>query len=214
MPASKIRADIRAWNKSFDLYVQLRKKDRKELIVQKAARFAYEAYKFLPATGAARIRAELFQNKLLLKLAVISLQKKNVSLIGTAADVAEAPRRRRSKKKRALTPGNLLVKAEANRILGSRRASSGYHRLAFLILSQQLRGVSITSVGSRLLKQTKATIRDGSKTSVFLSAVARGLDCPSTQAAKEKALASVQSDMQQYIDDHLSKTKAKAGFKR
>lgn len=217
--ASAIKIDTRAWNRTFDQYVRLRKKDRNDLIIEKAARYAFEVYKNIPAVDTARIVGELSTNNLLLKLAVVRLENKGVSLKGRALTKSGRAKARRKVKgggtKRALTPGNWLVKKEARKILASRKKSPGYHRVAYLLLSQKLRGVSLTKFNPRsFLAETTATIRNGRDNSlVKLLAVARGLNCPSTGAASSKALQAVEADMRVYIDRKLKEAKAAAGFK-
>jgi hypothetical protein len=212
--AAGFRVDTREWNKTFDLYVQLRRKSREDMIIHKAAGFAYEAYKALPATDPARIAGELSKNNLLLKLAVVRLKKQGVSLKGRALTKTGKKKRQRKGGRRPLTPGNLLVKAEANKILKARRRSSGYHRIAFLIASQKLKGQSLTNFNPRsFLAKTQTRTRNGqNNTIVSILAVARGLDCPSTKTATAAALQAVQADMQVYIDRKLREAKEKSGF--
>jgi hypothetical protein len=216
MATAGLRVDTREWNKTFDRYVELRRKSRRDMMIHKASGFAYEAYKSLPATDPARIRGELGKDKLLLKLAVVRLKKKGVELKGQALTKTGKKKRARVGGKRPLTPGNLLVKAEANAILSSRRRSSGYHRTAFLIASQQLRGQAVTKFNPRsFLSRTSAKARDsGTQTIATIIAVARGLDCPSSRAATNRALQAVEADMRVYIDRKLREAKAQAGFKR
>jgi hypothetical protein len=220
MANAKIKVDTKAWNKTFDTYVRLRKKDRDDMIIEKAARYAFEVYKALPAVEPSKIVAELSRDKLLLKIAVTRLVAKNVSLKGKALTKSGRKKARRKiaggGTRRALTPGNWLVKKEAQKILASRKKSPGYHRVAYLLLSQKLRGVSITKFNPRsFLAQTTADIRRGANNSVVrLLAVARGLNCPSTGKASAVALQEVEADMRVYIKDHLDDTARKAGFGR
>lgn len=214
--AAGFRVDTRQWNKTFDQYVALRRKSRKDMIIHKAAGYAYETFKSLPATDPARISGELAKNNLLLKLAVVRLGKQGVSLKGRALTKTGKKKKQRKGGKRPLTPGNILVQKEANKILRARRRSSGYHRVAFLIASQKLRGQAPSNFNPRsFLAKTETKTRDaGNNTIVSILAVARGLDCPSTRQATAKALQAVQADMQVYIDRKLKEARAQAGFKR
>src|SRR5258708_1734362 len=220
MADARIKVDTKAWNKTFDTYVRLRKKDRDDMIVEKAARYAFEVYKALPAVDSSKIVAEMSRNKRLLKLTVVRLVNKGVSLKGKALTKSGRQKARRKIKgggtKRALTPGNWLVKKQAQKILASKKRSPGYHRVAYLLLSQKLRGVSLTKFNPKsFLAQTTADIKRGADNSlVRLLAVARGLNCPSTGKASATALQEVEADMRVYIKDHLDETARKAGFGR
>jgi hypothetical protein len=208
------RTDAREWNRTFERYVAVRKTARADIIKEKARDFAFKAFQQLEPTQISRIQAELLQDKRIIKLSVIRLTAKGVSLKGKSTG-----RRRRVKgggSKKALTPGNKLVRAYARKLLLSRKRSAGYHRVAFLLLAQKM---GKTGAAARVnprsrLTRSNVSIRNHSlSTEVRLSAVARGLDCPSTSAAMDRAMEIVGADMRKFTADRLRQARREAGFK-
>lgn len=208
------KTDTREWNRTFEKYVSVRKTARAEIIKQKARDFAFKAFAQLDPTAVSRIQNDLLRDKLIIKLSVIRLMKQGVDLKGSATG-----RRRKIKggggiTRKALTPGNKLVKAYARRMLLSRRRSAGYHRVAYLLLAQKLgkSGSATVNPRSRLAKTNVITSNGALTTVVRLNAVARGLDCPSTRAATDRAMEIIGADMRDFIAKRLKEARHEAGF--
>jgi hypothetical protein len=192
--AETVKTDMREWNRSFERYVAVRKTARKDIIAQKARDFAFKVYQSLAPTDQGRITKELTHNKLILKLTVKRLKKKGVQLKGLGG-VKPRTVRGGSGGGRAISAVDKLISSYANKLLRARQRSSGYHRAAFLILAQKLGESGGASVNSRsILAKTDISEQHTATGDTYtLNARARGLDCPSTHAARDKALALIKA---------------------
>jgi hypothetical protein len=211
------KIETRAWNATFEKYMKLRNSTREEVINGKARDFAFKVYQNINPVNTAKIQADLLRDKLILKLTWYRLSKKFGSdvLKGAAASKRRRAIHKTGKTKKALTPGNKLVRDYARKLIASRKKSAGYHRVAFLLLAQKLgkEGGAQINPRSRLARTNVSKTHNALRTVVRTNAVARGLECPSTNAAVDKALAKIKTDMEAEILKRLAKAKREAGFK-
>jgi hypothetical protein len=207
-----IKTDMRQWNKSFERYVAVRKTARKDIIHQKARDFAFKAFQQLPATDKTRIDTETRKDKMLFKLAVIRLKARGVNLKG----LPSVKQRGRAAGKRKLSGADKLISQYAKKILRSKKRSTGYHRVSFLLLAQKLGAsgrnaqVNSRSVLARTnIKEAHTPLRD----TYALNAVARGMDCPSTWQARDRALELIKTDMEAFTARRLAEARKQNGFR-
>jgi hypothetical protein len=224
------KIETRAWNATFEKYMKLRNSTREQVIQGKAADFAFKVYKHLPPVEPAKIEFELLMWKTILRLTWYRLSKKFGSdvLKGKATSKRRRAIHKTGKTKKALTPGNKLVRDYARKLMASRKKSAGYHRVAFLLLGQKLvqsagptidlsrfpkAAVPKINPRSRLTRTNFSKTHNALRTVVRTNAIARGLECPSTNVAVDRALADIKSDMEAEIIKRLAKAKREAGFK-
>lgn len=207
-----VKFDMREWRKTFERYVSLRtSKTRQEITQQKALDFAIKAFQALPPTDKSRIQSELLAGNLLLKLTVQRLQAKGVVLKG----LPSVRVRGKHGGKRMISGVDQLISQYSKKLLRSRVKSSGYHRVAFLLLAQKLGSTRKISINPRsfLMRTNVQKWQSRTNDTYVLNAVARGMDCPSTHEARDAALAASQADMEVYIQRKLDTTRKSAGFK-
>ena len=199
--------------------MKLRKTARAEVIEGKARDFAFKVFQNIAPVPAGKIENELLQNKRILRLTWYRLQKKFGPdvLKGKAASKRRRAIHKTGKTKKALTPGNKIVRAYAKTLMASRKRSSGYHRVSFLLIAQKLgkTGANPQVNPRSLLNRTNVSKTNNAfRTVVRTNAVARGLACPSTNAAVDKALADIKQEMETEIIKRLAAAKREAGFIR
>lgn len=213
------KIDTREWNKTFEKYLSLRKSTREQVTLEKARDFAFRVYKNIKPVNTAKIQAELLANKLILQLTWYRLSKRDGLdvLKGGAASKRRRAIHKTGKTKKALTPGNKLVRDYARKLMASRKKSAGYHRVAFLLLAQKLgRPGAAAQINprSRLAKTNVSITNNALRSVVRTNAIARNLECPSTNAAVDAALAEIKGRMEAEIMKRLAAAKREAGFKR
>lgn len=212
------KTEAREWNRTFEKYMKLRNSTRESVINGKARDFAFKVFQNIKPVPAGKIQGELLENKRILKLTWYRLSKKVGPdvLKGKAASKRRRAIHKTGKTKKALTPGNKLVRTYARQLMASRKKSAGYHRVSFLLLAQKLgkEGSAQVNPRSRLNRTNVSKTHNALRTVVRTNAVARGLNCPSTNAAVDKALADIKTDMETEILKRLAQAKREAGFRK
>lgn len=209
-----IKFDMRDWNRTFEKYLSLRSKTRQEVTQAKATDFSLKAWMALPATDKERIRSELTRDKLLLKLTVQKLKARGINLKELPSVKVRRPKGSGGGT-RQMSGFNKLMSVNAKKLLGARRRSVGYHRLAFVLLARKLGANRQANIrpGS-MLNKSNVRERHSQYNDVYeLNAVARGMNCPSTLVAREAALVASQADMEVYIKRKLDDARKRSGFK-
>jgi hypothetical protein len=210
-----IKTDMRAWNKTFSRYLAVRKTVRKDVIHEKARDFAFKAYQFLPPTTRERIDSDMRKNNMLLKITVRRLQAKGVKLknLGT---VKVRFRAKGGKKggTRLISKADKIIADYAKKLLRSKIRSRGYHRVSFLKLAQLLGKAGAATINPRsTLARTNVKEKHTPSADVYtLNAIARGMDCPSTDVARDKALQAMEQKMKAFIAQRLAQARKQAGF--
>lgn len=207
-----VKVDSREWNRTFERYLSLRSKTRDEVTHQKATDFAFKTFQYLPPTDKGRIQTEMTQNNLLLKLTVKRLQAKGINLKG----LPSVKVRGKSGGKRTISGADKIISQHAKKLLRSKLRSTGYHRVAFLLLAQRLgasRGKAAINPKSQLNKTNVQEKHTKFQDVYVLNAHARGMNCPSTLEARDKALSAMKADMETYIERKLAANRKSAGFK-
>jgi hypothetical protein len=208
-----IRVDMRDWNRAFESYVAVRKTARKDIIHEKAVDFAFKAHKALPATDKGRIEAELSRDKLLIKLTVARLKAKGIQLKGLPSVRVRRPKGTGGR--RTISGFDKLISQYSKKLLRARKKSSGYHRVAFLLLAKALgKSVSAQVNPRSMLNKTSVHEKHTQHSDVYeLNAVARGMNCPSTLVARDVALAAMQANMEAFTAQRLANARKVAGFR-
>jgi hypothetical protein len=208
-----IKTDMREWNKAFERYVTVRKTARKDIIHQKARDFAFKAFRALPPTEVTRIRSDMQKDNMLLKLTVQRLQAKGIQLKGLGS--ARLGKKRAAAGKRALSNVDKLISQYAKKLLNSKLRSKGYHGVSYLLLAQKLGRSGQAQVNPRSIlaktnvKEAHTPLRD----TYTLNAIARGMDCPSTWEAQDKALQLIKADMEEFTAKRLRQARKESGFR-
>jgi hypothetical protein len=209
-----VKVDMRDWNRSFERYVAVRKTARKDIIHQKARDFAFKAFQNLPPTDRQRIEADMQKDGMLLKLTVRRLQAKGIDLknLGTV----RVRQKGGAGGKRTISKADKIISQYAKKLLRAKIRSRGYHRVSFLLLAQKLGASGAANVNPRsVLAKTNVKESHTYTNDVYtLSAIARGMDCPSTHQAKDKALSLIKADMESFTAKRLADAKKQAGFRR
>lgn len=212
------KIDTREWNRTFEKYVSLRKTARQDIVIEKARDFAFRVFQNIKPVPAGKIEKELLDNKRILRITWYRLKKQFGPdvLKGKAASKRRRAIHKTGKTKKALTPGNKIVRDYAKRLMTSRKKSSGYHRVAFLLAAQKLgrEGSAAINPRSRLARTNVSQTHNALRSVVRINAVARGLECPSTNAAVDAALATMKGRMEAEIEKRLAAAKRAAGFTR
>ena len=206
------KVDMREWNRSFEKYVAVRKTARRDIIHQKARDFAFKAFQSLPPTESARIDADMRKDNMLFKLTVQRLKAKGIPLKGLPSVRVKA---KTGGGKRTISGVDKLISTYAKKLLKSKKRSRGYHRVAYLLLAQKLGASGNPQVNprSRLAKTNVKETHTALNDTYALNAIARGMDCPSTWEARDKALQLIKADMEQFTERRLAEARKKSGFK-
>ena len=208
-----VKLDMRDWNRSFERYVAVRKTARKDIIHEKARDFAFRAYQALPPTSKQRIDTEMARDKMLLKIAVKRLQAKGIDLknLGTVKVRIKGA----SGGKRTISKASKIIGQYARKLLRSKKRSTGYHRVSFLLLAQKLgqSGNATVNPRSKLARTNVKETHNVLSDTYALNAVARGMDCPSTHQAKDRALQEVKARMEAFTAKRLAQARKTAGFR-
>jgi hypothetical protein len=108
-----------------------------------------------------------------------------------------------------------IISQYARKLLSSKLRSTGYHRVAFLLLAQKMGSSRQATVNPRsMLNRTNVQEKHTRINDVYtLNAIARGMDCPSTLQARDSALMRMQTKMNAFIQDKLDAARKRAGFR-